>query len=172
VAEVVVELLTKAHDRKAFDCGKQAQNDFLKERARKHSDLNYSKTWVAVEQSSPRILGFITLSMGNVAFDNLTEETRRQLPRYPMPTIHVGQLATDHRFKGQGIGSLLLRFGAEKAIEASETVGCYAIELTADSQQAFEFYGRRGFLSLARGSMRLYQSIETLKLASLAESSC
>jgi len=165
VSKVVVELLTKAHDRKGFDCGKLEQNEFLKQRARKHAELNYSRTWVSIEEGHSRILGYVTLSMGNIVFENLTEELRIRLPRYPMPVLHVGQLATDSSVQGRGIGSLLLRFAAEKAIEASATVGCFAIELIADNPKAFDWYLKRGFSPLVAGSLRLYQSVETLKLA-------
>ena len=165
MSKAVVELLTKAHDRKGFDCGRLEQNEFLNQRARKHAELNYSKTWVAIEDRFPRILGYVTLSMGNVVFDNLTEELRIRLPRYPMPVLHVGQLATDSSLQGRGIGSLLLRFAVEKAIEAAATVGCFAIELIADNPKAYDWYLKRGFSPLVAGSLRLYQSIETLKIA-------
>ena len=165
MSRVVVELLTKAHDRKRFDCGKQEQNEFLLQRARKHAELNYSKTWVAIEEGHLRILGYVTLSMGSIVFENLIEELRLRVPRYPMPVLHVGQLATDSSVQGRGLGSSLLRFAAEKAIEASATVGCFAIELIADNPKAYDWYLKRGFSPLVSGSMRLYQSIETLKAA-------
>lgn len=103
--------------------------------------------------------------MGNVVFENISDELRSKLPRYPMPVLHVGQLATDATLQGNGIGSLLVRFAAEKAIEASKKVGCFAIELVADNQKAYDWYLKRGFLPLVDRSMRLYQSVETLKLA-------
>ncbi len=165
MARVVVELLTKAHDRKRFDCGKLEQNEFLKQRARKHAELNYSRTWVAVEEGQSEILGYVTLSMGNIVFENLTDELRAKLPRYPMPVLHVGQLATAASLQGREIGSPLLRFASEKAIEASATVGCFAIELVADNQKAFDWYLRRGFFPRPSARLRLYQSVETLKLA-------
>lgn len=162
MARVVVELLTKAHDRKGFDCGRQAQNEFLHQRARKHADLNYSRTWVAIEEGGSQILGFVTLSMGSIQFENLTDALRVRLPRYPMPVLHVGQLATDVRCQGRGIGSLLLKFAAEKAIEASKNTGCFALELLADNDDALRWYLNRGFVQLADGSTRLYQTVETL----------
>jgi GNAT superfamily N-acetyltransferase len=103
--------------------------------------------------------------MGNVLFENLDEEARSRLPRYPMPVLHVGQLATDKHYQGRGIGSLLLSFAARKAVEASATLGCFAIELIADSPEARAYYLRRGFRPLAENSMRLYQSVDSLKEA-------
>ncbi len=165
MAEIVVELLTKAHDRKSFDCGRDAQNSFLKERARKHADKNFSKTWVAVHEGAPTILGYVTLSMGSVQFENVSEAIRASLPKYPIPVLHVGQLATDLRFQGHRVASFLLRFAALQGIRASKTVGCYALELFADNEIAHAFYLRQGFLELAPGSPRLYQSIASLELS-------
>jgi ribosomal protein S18 acetylase RimI-like enzyme len=165
VPDVVVELLTKAHDRTSFDCGREAQNTFLKERARKHAELNYSKTWVAIREGEARILGYVTLSMGNVAFENITDDISARLPKYPMPVLHVGQLATDVQFQGKGVGPRLLRFAAEQAIAASKSVGCFAIELEADNERARGWYLKRGFIELKAGGSLLYQPIATLEKA-------
>lgn len=162
---IVVELLTKTHDRKSFDCGRDSQNSFLKERARKHAELNYSKTWVAVRKDDPTILGYVTLAMGGIGFENVTDEIRARLPKYPMPVLHVGQLATDYRYQGKGIGPRLLRFAAEQAIMASKSVGCFAIELEADNERARQWYIRRGFIELSPGACRLYQTVAALEKA-------
>lgn len=166
MAELVIERLTSAHDRKSFDCGNGEMNDFLKTKARKHGEQNFSVTWVAVEVGSPRILGYITLSMGNVGFEEADSEVYRRLPKYPIPVLHVGRLATDLAVQGKGVGALLLNFAARKAIEASEAVGCFALELIAIDANAFAYYERRGFLPLKRDTMRLYAPVETLKMAS------
>ncbi len=165
MAEVKVELLTSSHDRNSFNCGREAQNTFLRERARKHASQNFSKTWVAVMPGEPTMLGYVTLSMGNISFENLTDELRSELPKYPMPVLHAGQLAVSIHFQGKGIGALLIRFAAEQAIAASKPVGCYAIELVADNDRAREWYLARGFLELKPGGLRLYQSTATLEKA-------
>ena len=160
---VVVELLSKAHDRKSFDCGRDSQNTFLKDRARKHSDINFSKTWVAVTEGSSTILGYVTLSMGAVTFENISDEILTKLPKYPMPVLHVGQLATDIRYQGKGVGSMLLRFAAEQAIKVAMVGGCFGLELEADNEQARQFYLKHGFLELKPGTMKLYQSVTALE---------
>lgn len=169
--DVVVELPTKAHDRKSFDCGRDAQNAFLKEKARKHAELNYSKTWVALRDGETAILGYVTLSMGSVVFENMTSEIAARLPKYPMPVLHVGQLATDIQFQGKGVGPLLLRFAADQAIAASKSVGCFAMQLVADNDRARDWYLKRGFIELKLGGSRLYQPISTLEKAKALEPS-
>ena len=80
-----------------------------------------------------------------------------------MPVLHVGQLATDVRFQGKGVGALLLKFAAEQAINASKTIGCFALELEADNEEARLFYLRHGFLELKPGASRLYQTLATIE---------
>lgn len=121
---------------------------------------------MAVEEGHSQILGYVTLTLGNVLFENVTAEFQGRFPRFPIPVFHVRQLGTDISYQGLGIGSLLMRVAAERAIEASETVVCFAIELIVDNQMAFEWYLKRGFTLLVSGSLRLYQGIESLKLAS------
>ncbi|HLO97871.1 MAG TPA: GNAT family N-acetyltransferase [Fimbriimonas sp.] len=82
-----------------------------------------------------------------------------------MPVLHVGQLATDVRYQGKGIGPMLLVFAAEQAAKASKSIGCFAIELQADNEAARLFYLKHGFIELKAGSSRLYQSISTLEKA-------
>lgn len=162
---MVIELLTKEHGRKAFDCGVEGLNDFLKTKARKHAESHLSVTWVEVEEGQKAILGYITISMGNVAFEEVDEEIAKKLPRHPIPVLHVGRLATDVNLQGRGVGTLLLNFAAAKAVEASQNLGCFAVELIAGDQKAYDYYLRRGYLPLKKDTMRLYMPTATLKEA-------
>ncbi len=159
-----VEPLNRTHDRAAFDCGKPPLNEYLQRQARQHADKNFSKTWV-VTSDGRTILGYVTLSLGSVGFEHLSEEIAVKLPKHPMPVLHVGRLAVSLSAQGQGIGSLLLRFAALKAIEVSANAGCYALELVAMDEEARTFYLRKGFTPLKEGSMRLYASVDTLRAA-------
>ena len=124
---------------------------------------------VAVREGETTILGYVTLSMGNDTFENITDEITARLPKYPMPVLRVGQLATDIQFQGKGVGPLLLRFAAEQAIVASKLVGCFAIELEADNERARNWYLKRGFIELKPGGSRLYLPIATLEKAMALE---
>jgi GNAT superfamily N-acetyltransferase len=163
VADVVVEILTKAHDRKSFDCGASNQNEFLRQRARKHAELGYSQTYVAAENGETHILGFVTLAMGSIGFEEIDEAIASRLPRYPMPVVVLGQLGTDVAFQDRGIGSLLLRFAIERAVPVAQSIGCFAMVIDADNPKAHDWYLKKGFVSLREKSMRVYLPIVTLK---------
>jgi predicted N-acetyltransferase YhbS len=165
LAKVVVELLDRRYDRKAFDCGRAEETDFLRQRARKHSELGYSQTWVAVEEGSTKILGYISISMGSVSFEAIGAEERSRLPRYPMPVLHIGRLATDLESQGRGVAKLLLRFVLLKAREVSVSLGCYAVEIVARDEVVRDYYLRFGFAPLSEESLNLYLPISAIDAA-------
>lgn len=162
MAEVKIELLGKRHDRKAFDCGKEALNRYLKTLARQHHEQGFVKTFVAVEEGQERVLGYIALSMGNVLLDDADESVFARLPKHPMPVLHVARLATDLRYAGRGIGSMLLAHAADLAVTASKSMGVFALELVAKDEEACRYYLRRGFLPLKEDGMRLYAPLATI----------
>ena len=165
MALVVVEKLTKAHDRKAFDCGDDGYNGLLQRSALQHARQNASVTWVAVEEGGSRILGYVTLSMGRVEFEHVDEAIVKALPKHPIPVLHVGKLAVDREFQGKRIGPRLLRFAGEQAVMASKNVGCHAVELTADDEGLVAYYQAHGFLSMKAGTLRLYQTVASIEKA-------
>jgi GNAT superfamily N-acetyltransferase len=163
LAEVTVELLDRQHERNHFDCGNLELNRFLRELARQHEQRGIAKTWVAVEPGNPKVLGFITISVGHVTFEETNPEMFARLPKHPMPILHVGRLATSKKCQGRGIASLLLAHAAKLAVVAPESMGIYALELVGVDPGAYEFYVRRGFLPVKGNTMRLYVPNTTLK---------
>jgi len=167
MADIVVELLSKQHNRKSFDCGKEKFNNYIKTLARQHQEKRFSTTYVAVEEGNTTVLGYISISLGSVPLDEINEDIRGKLPLHPMPVLHVGRLATDKSVSGKGIGQLLLTKATDIAIEFSQSAGVHAIELEADDQEAFGYYIRRGFLPLNSEKKLLYAPVQTLIAAKM-----
>lgn len=165
MAAVKIELLEKRHDRKEFSCGNEEIDNYLKTLARQHQERNFAKTYVAVEDGRNKVLGYISLAMGNVLLQDADESVYARLPRHPMPVLHIARLGTDMSCQGKGIASLLLTHAADLAIAASATVGVYALELNASDQQAYDYYLRRGFLPLRGDGRRLYAPLSTILAA-------
>lgn len=56
------EATAKSHDRQSLDCGDPAMNDFFRRYARQSHEQNASKTFCAIDASTPgRVLGFTLL---------------------------------------------------------------------------------------------------------------
>ncbi len=161
----MIELLEKRHDRKSFDCGNEELDRYLKTLARQHHEQGFVKTYVAVEAGQSTVLGYFAVSMGNVLLQDLDESIVSRLPKHPMPVLHLARLATDKRYTGKGIGSMLLSYAANLALAVSQTVGVHALELVAIDDEAYGYYLRRGFLPLKGDGMRLYAPLATIRAA-------
>lgn len=161
--EFVIEFLDKKHRRENFDCGEESLNDFLKKYARQNNEKGLGRTFVAVLPNETEVLGYYTLSSGSVSFEVIP----KKLPRYPIPTAHLGRLATDLKMRGQGLGELLLMDALERTVLVAAEIGIYAVELYALTENAKKFYLRYGFVSLKDDDKHLYLPIETLKQSGL-----
>lgn len=161
--EFVIQPLGKQHKRENFDCGEESLNEFLQKYARQNSAKGYGRTFVAVLPEMREVLGYYTLSSGSVSFEVVPEK----VPRYPIPTVHLGRLATSLKMRGQGLGELLLIDALERACLVAAEIGIYAVELLALTDGAKRFYLKYGFVPLKDDDKHLYLPIETLKQSGL-----
>lgn len=107
------EPVSKSHNRKAFDCGDAAMNDFLQRFARQSHEQNASKTFCAIDDAAPsRILGFYTVAPSAVAHDGVPAAMARGLARNEVSGFKLARLATDIKVAGQGLGGQLLASAA------------------------------------------------------------
>ena len=100
--------LDKSHQRKDFDCGEPSLNEFLQRYARQNEGTGISRTYVLLEEGSSTIVGYYSLCTGSISFATLPDEHSRKIPKYPVPTAHIGRLAVDRTRQGQGLGPMLL----------------------------------------------------------------
>lgn len=159
-----VEKLRKEHDTDDFDCGVEDQNDYLQKYAWQNQQLRYGVTYVAVDETSGDVAGFYTLAAGKVEFETLPEEFRREgMPRYPAPTVLLGQLGVDRSAQGQGLGEALLVHALEKSGEIAEEVGAVAVEVHANDEDARDFYERYGFVRMQDSPTHLFMSMDVVR---------
>lgn len=150
--------LDKSFDRAPFDCGSPELNDFIKAKARQNQAANFNKTFVAIQsgEKAKRVLGFYSLSMGEVDLSSLPEAMQKKLPKHPVPVARMGRLAVDNSTKGQGLGKLLLVDAMKRVQSASADVGVYALLVDAKDEAAKAFYKKYGFIELADEPMTLF----------------
>lgn len=152
--EINIELLDHAHDRDAFDCGVEALNTFLKKYSFQNQKNHISKTFVVVDKNfNKQILGFYTLSTGQIQFDSLPKNLKH--PKYPVSIARLARLATDLNHQGQGVGGFLLYDALQKIKKAAELVGIFAVVVDAKDDKAKSFYQRYGFVSLQETDLTL-----------------
>jgi GNAT superfamily N-acetyltransferase len=155
-----IEPLTAGHQRTGFDCGEVALNDFLHYRAHQQQRRGLSKTYVALASDGETVIGFVTVSAGQVAAVELP--TTLKLPRYPVPVLRIGRLAVDRREQGKGLGQDLLAFALNLALSLSQRVGIYAVIVDAKHEQAATFYRQLGFETMPEHPLQLFLPLSRL----------
>lgn len=151
--------LAKKHDRQGFDCGEASLNLFLTNYARQNSEKGLGKTFVATRPDSSKVCGYYTLSSGSIDFDDVPEK----LPRYPVPTAHLGRLAVDVSCHGLGLGELLLIDAFRRVMLVAEELGIYALEVYALNSSARNFYLKYEFISLKDDEFHLYLPLKSIR---------
>jgi GNAT superfamily N-acetyltransferase len=145
------------HNRKAFCCGVADLDRFLQQQAHQNMRGGVSQTFVLVSTDAPEeIAGFYTLAPAVVALAELQPADARPLPPYPVPCFRIGRLARDQRWRGQGIGALLLGLAVHRCLEAQRSVGGYALIVDAKHGAAQAFTRRHGFRPYRDAPLSLY----------------
>jgi GNAT superfamily N-acetyltransferase len=159
----VIQPLARGHDRDAFDCGEPALNEFLQRFARQHQERGLGRTWVAVPEDGVRVVGYYTLAAGAVEFDDVPDDLRRRLPRYPVPVAHPGRLAVCRSARGQGLGAALLLDALLRVLAAADRIGIAAVDVRAKTAAARDFYRRYGFQPLLDDAHHLFLPLDTVR---------
>ncbi len=136
-------LLTKNHDRSAFDCGVSALNEYLKLYALQNQRKNAARTYVATRGNC--VVGYYSLAYGSVACDEAPPSVKAGLGKYPIPVILLARLAVDLTEKGQGLGAGLLKDALLRTLQAAEIAGLRAMLVHAKDDAAKAFYEKFGF---------------------------
>src|SRR5262249_30601710 len=161
-ADWVIERLDNSHERKQFSCGKESLDIFLKTLVSQYERKRIGRTFVAVPPGEKRVLGYYTSAAGSFTIASLPEDSRKGLPKHPLPTIHLGRLAVDLSCQGKGLGETLLFHFLHKALEVAQDLGVFAVDLWAVDEQACQFYTRYGFIPLNDSPLHFYLPLATV----------
>ena len=136
-------LLTRSHDRGAFDCSVPALNEYLKQYALQNQRKNAARTYVATRGN--RVVGYYTLAYSSVSLAEAPSSVKAGLAKYPIPVILLARLAVDVIERGQGLGAGLLRDALLRTVHAAEIAGLRAMLVHAKDDAAKAFYEKFGF---------------------------
>jgi GNAT superfamily N-acetyltransferase len=155
-----IELITADHDLENFDCGDESKNAFLKKFALQNTKGGLGRTYVAVEEQAQSVVrGYYTISSSSVTFD----PPPTNLPRYPLPAVLIGKLATDINAQNQGLGTMLLFDALERAARVAEEIGIFLVEIQAVNEKARQIYEKRGFTSMLDEPMKMYMNLKKVR---------
>jgi len=159
ITKSIEDVKPSAH--KEFLCGVKELDEYLKRFARNNHKKGIGKTFVLLEEE--HVIGFYTISMANVEFNNIPDNLRLSLPKYPIPAARIGRLAVDSRFQGKHLGRILLIDALERIREASRSIAAHAVIVDAKNEKAKQFYEHFGFTSYKDEPLSLYLPMATVE---------
>ena len=157
---MIIEPLA-GHDRKSFDSGIEALDDWLKNYATQNERRGYSRTYVAVVNDV--VVGFVSLATGDMDREDLPPDIRKGAPR-EVPVVVIGRLAVDRRAQGRGLGRNLLAFALQRSLDVAEKVGVRAVRIQAIDERARDYYmSLAAFVELPDQPLTLWVTIDKIK---------
>jgi GNAT superfamily N-acetyltransferase len=152
--------LNSSHKRISFTCEESTLTDYLKKQAGQDVKRKVAACFVH-EDAGGIVKGYYTLSADSIDRSILPDKLGTKLPYKDLPVILLGRLARDGKFKGQGIGELLLADALRRAWQTSSAIGAWAVVTDPINAKAAEFYERFGFIRLESG--RMFVPMATIK---------
>ena len=139
------EALNTGHCVSPFDCGKPVLNDWLVRHARQAQASGSAKTFVVVDRD--RIVGYFSLTVGQVDTLEAPERIRKGMGQYPIPVVLLARLAVSLHHQGRGIGRGLLQDAIRRTLVMAEHAGIRALLAHPIDEDAARFYLRFGFVA-------------------------
>lgn len=155
------EPLEAQHRLEEFDCGKPVLNEWLLRYARQARSSGSAKTFVVADDDY--VVGYFSLTVGQVDTFDVPERIRKGMGRYPIPVVILARLAvsTQHQSKGIGIG--MLQDAIRRTLLISEQAGIRAMLTHPIDDDALRFYTRFGFITSPRTERQLLLLLKDAK---------
>lgn len=152
---ILTTQLSSLHNKKAFTCGQPLLDRYIQTQAGQDVKRKLANCFV-LSDDQDTILGFYTLSNDSIPRDYIPSSIPYTIPYPSVPVTLLGRLAVDSRYKGQGLGKLLLFDALKRSYDVSVTsLGSVAVIVDAIDEAAATFYEQYGFTRLANGRMFL-----------------
>lgn len=156
------EAIAKSHDRQSFDCGDPTMNTFLRRYARQSHERNASKTFCAIDLSTPnRVLGFYTVAPSAVAHEAVPTSMTKGLAQHEVSGFKLARIATDATVAGQGLGGQLLAAVALRCLRIAAEAGGVLLIIDAKDERAAQWYASYGAEPLQQRSLTLVMPLAT-----------
>lgn len=135
--------LSEKHCLDGFDCGNSLLNEWLSRFALLNQHSHAARTFVVCDHA--RVIGFYSLAVGSVQFEDAPSRAKKGLARHPIPIMILARLAVDKSYQGSGVGAGLLKDALLRTLLVSEHAGVRAVFVNAKNKEAKSFYGKYGF---------------------------
>lgn len=156
-------------DRAAFCCGESQLDTFFIEHCGHHHVENKIRCTVALVDGD--IAGYYWIVADSISLDQIVDLDKDEFPQakyFSIPCIYLGMIAVDKRYRGYGIGQVLMMRAMRDAIKAAEIVGVFAFTLEAINAKVAELYRSWGFdysRTGPNGEIFMYQRLSSIRKA-------
>ncbi len=146
MTEYSFEPLGRHHNRATFSCGVEALDRHFQQQVGQDQRRGVAAPYVLVPTATRDVAGYYTLSTFSVVPTSLPAELARKPPRYEtVPAILLGRPAVDGRYRGQGLGRLLLVAALLRSLAISQQIGTMVVVVDAKDDAARSFCEQYGF---------------------------
>lgn len=157
-----IELLSRQHEREAFNCGERELDDYLQRTARQHNEKGIARTFVLFDTAEPaKILGFFTLAHCEIVVGDLPPEYAKKYPD-KAPAAKLARLAVSIERQRQGLGGIMMAEAMRRTLAVAENIGIIGFFVDAKHQAAREYYEQYGFIPLPNRPLTLFLPLATL----------
>jgi GNAT superfamily N-acetyltransferase len=156
-----IEKLRADHAVAGFDCGSEELNRFLARFALLNQQAGATQTYVAVSEQT--VVGFYSLAVGEVAYDDALGRLSKGLARHPVPIMLLARLAIIREWQGRGLGAGLLKDAMQRTLQAADIAGIRAFAVHAKDENARRFYEHFGFVPSPTDPLHLFLLIKEIK---------
>lgn len=146
---VKIDLLNSALNKKDFSCGKKMLDNYLHTQASQDVKRKLCVAFAMFEGTN--IKGYYTLSSASIPAGLMPEAIQKKMPKSyeSLPVTLLGRLAIDMKFKGQGLGSILLLDALKRSFAiANQSLGSIGVVVDPPDDDAAAFYEKFGFILL------------------------
>lgn len=141
---LIIQQLSKLHNRKDFDCGDDAINNYLKTQANQASKKSYSQTHVLTDEHTPEvIIGFYTLT-SCFLHTELQELINIKAP-YKLCGLKLARMGVDVNYQKQGHSGYLIMDALHKTCLVNSSMGVQGLFLDAKNEVLVRYYKHCGF---------------------------
>lgn len=159
------EAIERRHPRDAFDCGEEALNVFLRQHARQSHERGGSKTFLAIDDATGKVLGYYSIAPASLIYDRVPSSMTRGLGRHEVPVFRLARLAVDRSVQGQGLGGQLLLAAGSRCLQAAVEVGGVALLIDAKNERVAAWYSNYGAVPLLDAPLALVLPLATIQAA-------
>ena len=156
-----IEKLRPDHAVAGFDCGSEELNRFLVRFGLTNQQSGAAQTYVAL--SGPSVVGYYSLTVGEVGYDDAPDRLRKGLARHPVPIMLLARLAVSVGWQGRGLGAGLLKDSMRRTLQAAEIAGIRAFVVHAKDANARRFYEHFGFAPSPTDPLHLFLLLKDVK---------